>query len=182
MQAIAALITGRNGEITFSALAKASGVPERTIYRYFESKEELFNAFWKWLNERLGMPSPPTSPEELVAQVPALFAAFETDEPLVRAMLHDDQGRATRLTTITARQSKLRAALDEVVAPLSPVDRRRLLTSVQALLSAASWETMKDYCAATSTEAADAAQWAIDVLIAEARRQSRKNARARTRP
>lgn len=173
MRAIAELIKEGKGEVTFSALAKASRVPERTIYRYFDTKDELFTAFWKWLNDQLGMPPPPATPAELVAQVPALFAAFESDEVLVRAMLHDAQGRATRMGKTAVRQAKLQTALAEVLVPLKPVERRRLLASVQALLSAAGWETMKDYCDTTSVEAADAAQWAIGVLIAEARRQSR---------
>lgn len=175
MRAMAAAIVAGHDDVTFQALAKASGVPERTLYRYYPAKGELSSAFWVWLNERLGMPPPPQSPEELLAQVPEVFAAFDKDEALVRAMLHDAEGRATRLAKISARRQKLEKALGEVLEGLESAQRRRLLAGVQALFSAAAWETMKDYCGVTASEAADAAQWGIGVMIAAARREAQAN-------
>jgi len=175
MRAVADVISAGNDEITFRALAEASGVPERTIYRYYPTKESVLSAFWIWMNERLGMPPKPTSPSELVAQVPALFGAFERDALLVRAMLHHPSGRATRLDNTKARQAKLQSALGEMLAEIGASDRRRLVAAVQVLFSAAGWETMKDYCGLTGAEAADAAQWGIGVLLAEAQRSSRKS-------
>jgi AcrR family transcriptional regulator len=172
MRGLADLLTSGR-DVPFRALAAASGVPERTAYRHYASKEALFSAFWRWLNERLGMPATPKSPQELIDQVPALFAAFESGEPLVRAMLHDPHGRATRLATTAARRTRLNTALEEVLEVIAPSDRTRLLASVQVLISAAGWETMKDYRGLTTAEAADAAQWAIRTLIAEAHRHGR---------
>jgi AcrR family transcriptional regulator len=178
MQGVASVLISGDG-VTFRALAEASGVPERTVYRHFETKEAVFNAFWTWANERLGMPAAPRTAEELIDQVPALFAAFESGEPLVRAMLHDPHGRATRTAHAEARRDRLRAALKDVLGPLTAAERRRLLASAQALISAAGWETMKDYWGLTSAEAADAAQWAVRVLVAEARRGNRRSPKRR---
>jgi AcrR family transcriptional regulator len=168
MRGVAAIIEA-GGDLTFKALSQASGVPERTLYRHYPTREAVLAAFWSWLNARLGMPPPPASAEALVASVPALFAAFEADERLVRAMLHDPQGRATRHAQAEARRARLLDALAEVLAPLDETGRRRLLASVQALASAATWESMKDNWGLSTEEAGDAAQWAIAALVAQAR-------------
>ena len=173
MRGVAGILESGGGDFTFRVLAEVSGVAERTIYRRYATKEAVFAAFWIWLNERLGMPAPPKSPQELVAQVPVLFEAFEAGEPLVRAMLHDVHGRATRLAGRQTRQARFRGSLKEILNRLEPADQTRLLASVQVLSSAAGWETMKDYWDITSVEAADAAQWAIGALLAQAQRQAR---------
>ncbi len=169
MQALASLLTAGAGEVTFRALANASRVPERTLYRYYPNRDQLFGAFWTWLNDRLGMPPPPSSPDELIAGITRIFAAFSADAPLIRAMLHDPQGRATRLAHSEARRKRLRTALEPVLEPLAAAERKRLVAAIQALISAAGWETMQDYCQLTSQEAAETAQWAVAALIAAAK-------------
>jgi AcrR family transcriptional regulator len=168
MHGVAAIIEAGD-DLTFKALSRASGVPERTLYRHYPTREAVLAAFWAWLNARLGMPPPPVSAEALVGSVPALFAAFEADERLVRAMLHDPQGRATRHAQAEARRARLLDALAEVLAPLDATGRRRLLASVQALASAATWESMKDNWDLSAEEAGDAAQWAVAALIEQVR-------------
>lgn len=176
MQGLAALLTAGGSDVTFRALAQASNVPERTLYRYYPSKDALLAAFWTWLNDRLGMPPPPRSPEELVENIGGIFAAFAAGEPLIRAMLHDPHGRATRLAHAEARRARLRNALQPVLAPLDAAARRRLLAAIHVLISAAGWETMKDYGRVTSEEATEAAQWAVTTLIAEAGRLPKASA------
>jgi AcrR family transcriptional regulator len=185
MRGLAELLASGERDFTFHALAAASGVPERTLYRHYAAKEDVFSGFWVWLNNRLTMPKPPKSSEELVEQIPILFAAFEAGEPLVRAMLHHAQGRATRLANAGARRARFTDALHEILVTLDPIGRRRLLASTQVLVSAAGWETMKDYRDITSVEAADAAQWAVRALIAQARQQAmrtRKTSRSGASP
>lgn len=169
MQALAGLLTAGAGEVTFRALASAARVPERTLYRYYPNRDQLFGAFWTWLNDRLGMPPLPNSPDELIAGIARIFAAFSADAPLIRTMLHDPQGRATRLAHSEARRKRLRTALEPVLEPLAAAERKRLVAAIQALISAAGWETMQDYGQLTSQEAAETAQWAVAALIAAAR-------------
>lgn len=168
MRALAGLLTGGAAEVTFRTLASAARVPERTLYRYYPSRDALFAAFWIWLNDRLGMPAPPRSPDELIDGIARIFAAFSADAPLIRAMLHDPHGRATRQAHNETRRERLRTALEPVLAPLATAERKRLLAAIQTLISAAGWETMLDYGQLTAPEAAEAAQWAVAALIAAA--------------
>jgi AcrR family transcriptional regulator len=172
MLALASIIRA-GADVTFDAIGREAAVPLRTLYRHFPSKEELFAAFWPWMNQRIEMPSRPKTPEEVVSHIPELYAAFDRDEPLVRAMLHSPHGRDIRQAHAAARREKFATALQEVTANLTGYDTLKLLASVTTVCSAAGWESMKDNWGLTGPAAADAAQWAVTALINEARGRRR---------
>lgn len=169
MNAVAALLREDRTDITFEAVSREAGVPQRTLYRHFPNKDAIFEAFWGWMNATIEAPAKPASPEELVAYIPELYAAFEKDEPLVRAMLHNPHGRAVRLAHAHARRQKFAAALADVTATMTPAAAKQLLAAVTAICSAAGWETMKDNWGLSGRACAEAAQWAVEALINEAR-------------
>ena len=173
MAGLAALLRRGEDDVTFELVALESGVPQRTLYRYFANKEALFSAFWPWINAGIETPARPGSPDEVVSHIPALFAAFDRDDALVRAMLHNPHGRAVRLANADVRRAKFENALREVTEGMPEAGAKRLLSAVTALCSASGWEAMKDNWGLTGPAAADAAQWAVRALIKEARGHSR---------
>jgi AcrR family transcriptional regulator len=179
MIALAAVLRA-DAEVTFDVLARASGVPVRTLYRYFPSKEALFAAFWPWMNERIEVPARPRTADEVISHIPELFAAFDRDEMLVRAMLHSPHGRQVRIANAAARREKFADALREVTTTLSPAATRRFLAAVTAICSASGWESMKDNWGLSGPAAAEAAQWAVHALINEARGRARIRNRSAT--
>lgn len=172
MEGLAALLRGGEQEITFDLLARVSGVPVRTVYRYFENKEALFAAFWTWVNQAIEMPPPPADAEEILLHIPMLFAAFDRDEALVRAMMHNPHGRDARARNAEARRTKFAVALAAVLDPLAEGTRQNLLATVTVLCSASGWESMKDNWRLSGTAAAEAAQWAVKALLDEAHRNA----------
>ncbi|WP_423069487.1 TetR/AcrR family transcriptional regulator [Devosia sp. CN2-171] len=164
MEGVATLLR-RGSDVTFDLVAKESGVPQRTLYRYFENREALFGTFWRWVNELIEVPPLPTSPDEVVSHVSALFEAFDRDEALVRAMMHDPHGRSVRLANSDARRRKFSEALRPVVDQLPEDEATRLLASVTVLCSATGWASMKDNWQLSGASAAEAAQWAVRALI-----------------
>jgi AcrR family transcriptional regulator len=178
MEGLAGLLRKGDEEVTFDLVARESGVPVRTIYRYFENKEMLFRAFWCWMNEAIKMPASPTNAEEVVSHIPSLFAAFDRDEALVRAMIHNPYGRSVRVANAEARRAKFAVALNELLGLLTEKDARGLLASVTVLCSASGWESMKDNWQLSGGAAAEAAQWAVTALIDDARKRVRMPDRA----
>jgi AcrR family transcriptional regulator len=176
MEGVATLLR-RGSEVTFDFVAKESGVPPRTLYRYFENREMLFRRFWHWVNDHIEVPPLPTSPEEVVSHVAPLFEAFDRDEALVRAMMHDPYGRAVRTANADARRRKFSDALRTVTDALPQEDALRLLASVTVLCSATGWESMKDNWQLSGPAAADTAKWAVAELIEAARRRGRTEMR-----
>lgn len=172
MRAVATLVRRGVDDLTFARTAAESGVAERTLYRRYPTKAALLEGFWHWLNKKIDAPAAPQSAAELIEQIPSLYAAFEADEALVRAMLHDRNGREVRLAQADARRKRLRMALKDVLAPLGAKEREHLLASVQLIASAAGWESMKDNWGLSGKAAGEAAQWAVMSLI-DAARQTR---------
>jgi AcrR family transcriptional regulator len=177
MEGVAALLR-RGRDVTFDLVAKESGVPQRTLYRYFENREVLFSTFWRWVNKHIDVPPLPTSPEEVVSHVTALFEAFDRDEALVRAMMHDPHGRAVRAANSDARRKKFSEALKPVINELPPAQATHLLAAVTVLCSATGWESMKDNWQLSGASAAEATQWAVKALIEDAQGRGRTEPRA----
>jgi AcrR family transcriptional regulator len=159
----------RGDDTTFERLAKQSGVPSRTLYRHFANREVLFSAFWRWANDAIDAPPSPTTPEEVIGHIQPLYLAFDRDESLVRALMHDPFGRAVRAANARARRQKFSKALRSVTATLPEAEARSLLASVTVLCSANGWESMRDNWRLSGEVAAEAAQWAVTALINSAR-------------
>src|SRR5262245_17517316 len=70
-------LLGRGEAWTFSGLAKAAGVPERTVYRYFPTREALLGALFEHANQRIGFHGDlPADAAELAALVRRSFPGF----------------------------------------------------------------------------------------------------------
>lgn len=168
MRGLADLLEEGEKDLTFETVATASGVPLRTLFRHFPSKEALFQSFWTWVSDALRPPAPPRDATELHAYISGLFASFDANAALVRAMLHNPHGRATRLAHRQARQAKIEASLAEAGRGLNTEAARDLAAAVATLCSATTWEALQDECGLSGPEAARAVQRAVAALVAAA--------------
>jgi AcrR family transcriptional regulator len=165
--AVAELIEAGDPQITFQALARVSGIPERTIYRHFPDKDAVLEAFWRWLNDDIAVPQDPESPDQLAPYARALFAAFDRRGGLVRAMLASPSGQKLRDDHAAARHAKFDRALAPLAARLPEADARCLTAATEAICSAPGWHSLAATMGAKG--AADAAVWAIEALLARVR-------------
>ena len=157
-------------DLTFTRVAKAAGVPERTIYRHFPSKEALHAAIWSWANERMGFTGPfPTDAAGYVALVRTTHPGFERLAPVIRELLSSRDGLAVRLTANDQRRQSAIAAVRSSAPDLDPVEVPRVAAALQLLTSAAAWQTLHVYWGMDGTEAGETAALAIELLLAGAR-------------
>lgn len=154
-----------HGDFTYDDIAREAGVERRTVFRHFETKEVLLEAFWGWINQRILPNTLPRSVDELVEGPRTVFPKFDESDGLIRASLHSRTGRAMRLGTVAARREAFRDALLQATPGASPDNQRRLEAVAHALYSAAAWEAMRDYAGVSGAEAGDAAAWALSILI-----------------
>jgi glycosyltransferase involved in cell wall biosynthesis len=78
-------------DLNFAELAKDAGLGERTVYRYFPTKEALLGAFWTWLQNR--------AVEAEVAAKPKSAAALPRIREAINA--HRDDRRPMRILLAT---------------------------------------------------------------------------------
>jgi AcrR family transcriptional regulator len=159
-------------EITIPRVAERARVSIRTVYRYFQTREALFDAWGDWIDQslRLQLHAYPETLDELLELPPRLYRAYDDNESLVRAMMNGRAARNVRVRTRRRRQRAFEQALDGVTASLEPEERRRVLAVIYLLNSAPGWQAMRDQWDLDGVEAGKAAAWAVRVLVDELRR------------
>jgi AcrR family transcriptional regulator len=153
------------GEVSLAMVAREAGITERTVYRHFETREQLLEATWSTVNETIGIRDFPRTVLELIERPKTLFPAFAGHGEVIRAMLASPQGRQLRLSANKERQAALRTLVKQAIPGLREPALTRLCAAIQALGSASGWATMTDYWGLESAEAGRAASEAIAMLL-----------------
>jgi AcrR family transcriptional regulator len=152
--------------ITFAKVAAAAGVPERTVYRYFPNRLALIAALFDHTNRRIGFDGDlPTTRDAMIAMIQRVFPGFDTVAPVVAELLTSPEGRHARLASAADRRAAAQAVVAEARPDLDARTARHLAAVVQALGTAAMWQTLRDFWAMDGDEAATAVTKAIDVLL-----------------
>jgi AcrR family transcriptional regulator len=152
-------------EVSIEAVAQEAQVERRTVFRHFETREALFDAFWTWFNARLDLTLAPAGPAELAQAPREAFARFDEAEGVIRASLHSASGRTMRARTTPGRREAFAKALGPALDGRSPEEQRRITALAHLLYSAPAWEVMKDYGGLAGTEAGEAASWALELIL-----------------
>jgi AcrR family transcriptional regulator len=161
---------GRIEAATNRAVAARAGVTEITVYRHFPNREALLRGLWEHLNRRngatIGMPQ---SEAEIVGKVGALFATFDAAPAHILASLTTEHGREMRSSLDELRRTAFLDALEDAAKALAPEDRAKAAGVIQLLYSAYAWLSLREQWGLVGQDAADAAGWAIETLIADLR-------------
>jgi len=169
---VAELLTAGD-DLTFAKVAKAAGVPERTVYRHFPTREALLTAVFHWANRRIGFEGdPPTDGAGVVDLVRRVFPGFDEIGPVVRELLLAPEGRLARLADADERRRAAETVVANEAPGLSAGEARRVAATVQSLTTAATWNTLRDYWDVDGAEAAETAALAVELILDGARRRA----------
>ncbi|MGR8933374.1 MAG: TetR/AcrR family transcriptional regulator [Gammaproteobacteria bacterium] len=159
--AVALLDTIPVGELTVRAIAKHAGISERTIFRYFATREDLLDALAAEISRRLNKPPPPTNVEELMAYPEAIYSRFEASTNLTQVALHSELYHRIRNMDLDRRGVAIQALIDRL-APKSPEHERLLATAnIRYYLIATTWHYYRFYFGFSLEETVECAKLAI---------------------
>jgi len=124
--AMAALQKESLEALTIAQVAKDAGITDRTIYRHFQTREDLLKAVWGRMQSRVGLGGYPQTVEALLAAPGALFPRFAAQEGAVRASMYSAAGREVRASANLARHQSMQACVAEAL-PERIARARRIL-------------------------------------------------------
>lgn len=163
--------------LTFARLADAAGVPERTLYRHFPSRQALMHDVFAWANERIGFEGDlPTDRTQLVDMIRTVFPGFDEIGPVIRELMTAQEGREARLANKDQRQAAAMALVAAEQLDLDGTDLRRIAAITQLLAAASTWETLRDFWDMDGAEAAETVALAIDLIVEGARCRKNRSA------
>src|SRR5437588_10678953 len=124
LAAVADLIEdGDAEELTVPAVAEASGVSLRTIYRYYPTREQLLEAAGRWIGDELLKHPYPRDLDEVADLYEAGSRDFDERPGLVRALALSQLGRHVRGYR---RRERLEAIGRSLRAELTELSEREL--------------------------------------------------------
>ncbi len=171
---------GERGAFDFSyyELARRAGVSVRTIYRHFKTRDDLLDALSRRLNKEVAFEYP-RSRDGLVALIRVLFPRFDRNAALIGAQLQAGLGGRVR----TRARSKRANVMQEVLAerlPHLPTERVRAVSGVLGcLISASSWQRLRDELGLAGEDSGEVTAWAVDTLWRALELENERARRAR---
>ena len=167
--AVDLLAAGGLAEVTVRAVARKAGMSERTVFRYFATRDEFLDAVAATARTRMQLPPPPSSIAELETYPVVLYAAFEGQHKLVVAGLHSEVFDRIREGAARSRWAAIRKLVDDH-APRRPAKDRKLASAqINYYLGASTWNFYRAYFGFNLDEAIEAAKQAIAQALASLR-------------
>lgn len=164
-------------ELTMPAVAAASDVSLRTIYRYYPTREELLEAAGRWIgDELLGHPYPATL-DEVADRFEEGAPDFDEHPGLVRAMALSQLGRRIRGYRRRERLEALARALRDELPGLPEDELRRAEAVIAYLHNILAYTTLREENGLSGEEIGRAIGWAIRALVEDLRRNQGEQGR-----
>lgn len=133
------------GELTVRAVAKAAHISERTVFRYFATREAFLDGVAEAVSGKMALPPAPSTMEELLGAPRALFSRFEAVRELTRAALHTDLFHRMRETHAKVRWTAVQAMVDGLAPRRSERERKLAAANIRFYLAASTWHYFRFY-------------------------------------
>jgi AcrR family transcriptional regulator len=126
-------------DLTVRAVAQHADISERTVFRYFPSRDVLLDAVAGRVLAEMDLPAPPQTMGELLAAPRALYAAFEARSALTGAALHTDLVGRMRALQAGARWEAVSRLIDQAVPEADSARREIAAANICFHLAASTW-------------------------------------------
>lgn len=130
---------------TNAAVAQRAGVSERTVYRYFATREALLDEIAAAVSQRLETPEAPQTPEALLGYPAQLFARFEARAQLTRAALAPEVFARLRDGQAAQRRQAVRRMLQAHLPQASAAQLSLAAANIHYLLTATTWHYYRQH-------------------------------------
>jgi len=159
------------GPITLRAIARRAGVSTPTVIRHFADREALIEAFWDWVQPRLGMPDRPQNAADMPKWPERLFTMMDGNAGFFRALVVTPEGRAMRARRWGQRAQISIDSLEPLVRGLSPAAKKRVVALTRMLVSGMPiWLELRELWGLDGREMGRVCAWVLKLIVAELKR------------
>lgn len=160
--ALETLVTAPAGELTMRLVAKRAAISERTVFRYFATREEFLDGIADALRAQLDLPPTPRTLEELLLCPRALYTCFEENANLNKAaLLQSEIGPRLRDAQGKSRWIALRKLVNRIAPQESERARKIASANMRFYLAASSWFYFRFHFGFTLEDSIASAETAI---------------------
>jgi AcrR family transcriptional regulator len=160
-------------DLTLRAVARRANISERTVFRYFSTRQDFFDALVVELRGLYALPPLPATIEELAAMPRGLYTIFEAKKKLVLGGLHiPELFQRMRSTQTAARLTVIRKIVDDWAPKRSVQERRIAAANITFHLGATSWQFFRFSYGFTLEESIAAAETAIAQFLGGLRQRA----------
>lgn len=174
LQAAADEIAERGlNDFSLQAVAARAGLSIRTLYNYFEGRDQLFVALGEWSNEltaRSGAWVRVENLDGLPDAVPRVWRTWDDQENIYRALLRIDAAESTEAASRLRaerrdRTEQIMAAVSERRPDLPAEEIEEIATFVHAVLGPVVWERMRLLSGLTTERSGPVTTWALQLIV-----------------
>jgi AcrR family transcriptional regulator len=159
-------------EMSAAEVARRAEVSTRTVYRYFPTKEALFDAANEEMRKRIGHRSLPLKADEIAGNIGELFAGLAKNRELVLAMRSSKVAREIRARRKVVQRNAIAAAMAPKTKHIEDEGYARAVAALfNCLGSSDVWVEMTETWGVTTEQASKATQWAVETLLERLERE-----------
>jgi len=155
-------------------VAARAGVGARTVYRYFPTQADLYEALWVRMRKQAGTIFP-SEEAQILPQIPVLFGGFNRNERVIRAALVSPAGHRVRERGASEGRAAFSSSLAVLTAGMSAAQKKQVIAIFLAIYSAPFWELLRNRGGLSAEDAIAAGEWAMSTLIEGLRRNRPAN-------
>ena len=158
-------LLGEGNAPSMATVAERAGVSERTVYRHFATRTDLFGAVFASLTDLVAGVYEPTSLDELTETVRSTFPRYERRPEVIRALNSSEIAEESRAARAERRRAMVESALADITAGFEPAEKRRLEAAVHVLASSSAYLHLHDFWSMDAEESAGVVEWAVRALV-----------------
>ncbi len=175
LSAVAELIErGHPDDLTMPAVADASGVSLRTVYRYYPTREQLLEAAGRWIGDELFKHPYPRNLDEVADLYQAGCRDFDERPGLARALAESQLGQRARGYRRRERRQAIHRALRDELSELGEEELRRGEAVLAYLHNILAYTSLREESDLSGEEIGQAVGWAIRTLTEDLRKRNQK--------
>lgn len=152
-------------ELSFKKVAEKADISQRTMFRYFRTREAFLDALTERLHSELDLPNIPDKVEALPAYIAHLYEKLDAQPRKVMVLLSSDLLPRVLSTTAKRRFEALEALLQQFYPDANQRDIKKTAANLRYVMSASSWRYYRMHFEFDAQLATECAQMLVNQAL-----------------